>query len=72
MFEAYKNRMAHRGRNMSEMLRISKQYACTEMCLKIPIEMLEIRKARIPKQSDEIGTGVMVTKVEKSCEMKYG
>ena len=34
--------------------------------------MLEVPKAHIPKQRDEISSGVMVTKVEKSCEMKYG
>lgn len=34
--------------------------------------MLEVPKAHIPKQRDERYSSVMVTKVEKSCEMKYG
>lgn len=36
------------------------------------IEMLGTPKAHTPKRSDEIGAGVTVTKVEKSCEMEQG
>ena len=34
--------------------------------------MLEIPKAHIPKQNDEINVDVMVAKAEKSYEMMYG
>lgn len=36
---------------------------------KIPIELLEIRKASTPQHSDEISASVTVTKVEKRCWM---
>ena len=39
---------------------------------KLHIEMLEVPKAHLPKQRDEICSNVTVTKVEKSNEMVYG